>query len=236
MGSFWNYFDFCQEGVCSEENSLWKTGWDAHVAPSTQKFRYRYRYNDPLADLEPKPGHPGQVHNIHISAENQWEVQWAPSPEKLGLSATAFLWASLGLDCKEGWKTELHVARSGVSSGLGSNPSWFAPKPHTISGLQLSQVLLKGSQTLVNLAWTLHWKGKSKIKLSSCLKSFCPSPILMPYKKTSLCSVLNSDPKPHSLYTFPQISFSAWAFPTSWVSHKLWSLRWGWRASATVTL
>lgn len=51
--------------------------------------------------------------------------------------------------------------------------------------LKLSQLLLKGSQTSVNLSWTLHWKCKSKIELSSwrfCLKTFCPSPILMPYK------------------------------------------------------
>lgn len=111
MGTLWNYFGFHQEGVCSEENSLWKTGWNAHVAPSTLKFRHRDVYNGPLAELGPKPPIQDKYTVLPISVKNQWEVQWAPS---MGLSATASHWASLGLGWREGWNTELHGARSAV--------------------------------------------------------------------------------------------------------------------------
>lgn len=91
MGTLWNYFGFHQEGVCSEENSLCKTGWDAHIAPSTLKFRHGEIYDDPLAELEPKPPIQDKYEMLTISVKNQWEMQWAPST---GLSATASLWAA----------------------------------------------------------------------------------------------------------------------------------------------
>lgn len=171
MGTLWNYFGFHQERTCSEENSLWKLG-KMHVLP-LQLWSL-----DRVAELEPQP----------LTQDNTQRSPflWKTSEKCSGQHPQGFQpQHPSGLQRMLKYRV-ICGQKCSVSSGLGSNPSWFAPKPHTVSGLQLSQVLLKSSQTLVNLAWTLHWKGKSKRKLSSwrvCLQSFCPPPILMSYRK-----------------------------------------------------
>lgn len=84
---------------------LWKTGWDADVAPSALRFRHRDVYNDPLAELS--PSHPSRtIHKAHPFCEK-------PVRSAVGTIHGTFS-HSFPLGCKEGWNIELRVARSAL--------------------------------------------------------------------------------------------------------------------------